>query len=107
LASKLLGVGQTGKAPTTIPPAAGMIVHRMRHYAEANVEIMHGLLSHAAKKMSARKAKGNECAKLWNHIHFPSSERRMWRLHPAPTYRRKLILLIASDALKAIGSTTS
>jgi hypothetical protein len=29
-----------------------MIVHRMRHYSEANVEIMHGLLSHAANRLN-------------------------------------------------------
>jgi hypothetical protein len=50
LVSKLLSIGQTSKAPTNIPAAILLIflVHPMRYYAEASVEIMHGLLGCAA-----------------------------------------------------------
>jgi hypothetical protein len=50
LVSKLLSIGQTSKAPTNMPAAILLIflVHPMRYYAEASVEIIHGLLGCAA-----------------------------------------------------------
>jgi hypothetical protein len=52
LASKHLSIGQTGKAPTAIPLASTMLMHLMRLYAQAGVEIIHGHLAHAAYRPS-------------------------------------------------------
>jgi hypothetical protein len=52
LVSKLLSIGQTGKAPTAIPLARTMLLQRMRLYAQANVEIIHGHLARAAHRPS-------------------------------------------------------